>query len=205
MMKNLILLFSIITLISGISEEVSAQTKNSPTGGQLGQEHYWYDGTTKRSIRINPNRIADFTPTAASQVKASGILPNGKVISPRNGGARIWEVPAIVAKNGIIQPVTIPRGDFSQIFHDGNSAENRMRALPGGVIVYLDPSWGPHQVSGWANKNGFFILKKLEINPNVFLIKSPPGIDSLLLANVLVEGGEVKYAIPNWWTPVSKR
>ena len=80
-----------------------------------------------------------------------------------------------------------------------------MRALPGNVIVYLNPSWNAAAINDWLAKRKLQTVKKLDIGKNVYVIKSAPGLDALNLANELHSSGEVVSAMPDWWKEVSTR
>jgi hypothetical protein len=48
-------------------------------------------------------------------------------------------------------------------------------------------------------------VKKLEIGPNIYVIKTGPGLEALETANALYRSGEVKAAFPDWWQEVVPR
>jgi len=98
-----------------------------------------------------------------------------------------------------------PQGKYSVVFHDAPASTGRMRALPGNVIVYLDPQWGEAAVNSWLNIRKLEIVKKLEIGPNIYVIKTGPGLEALETANALARSGEVKAAFPDWWQEAATR
>jgi hypothetical protein len=49
------------------------------------------------------------------------------------------------------------------------------------------------------------MMKKLEIGPNIYVIKTAPGLEALETANTLYRSGEVKAAFPDWWEEVVTR
>jgi hypothetical protein len=98
-----------------------------------------------------------------------------------------------------------PQGNYSAVFHDGPASTGRMRALPGNIIVYLDPQWDEAAVNSWLNTRKLEIVKRLEIGPNIYVIKTGPGLEALETANVLARSGEVKAAFPDWWQEVATR
>jgi hypothetical protein len=49
------------------------------------------------------------------------------------------------------------------------------------------------------------IVKKLEIGPNIYVIKTGLGLEALATANALYRSGEVKAAFPDWWQEVVTR
>lgn len=74
-----------------------------------------------------------------------------------------------------------------------------MRALPGNVIVYLNPEWDRNKVAHWMETQGFEVANKLEIRSNAYVLKTGPGMEALQTANTLYESGEVVAAFPDWW------
>jgi hypothetical protein len=98
-----------------------------------------------------------------------------------------------------------PQGKFSPVLHEGPSSGSRMRALPGNIIVYLDPQWSQAEVNNWLQARQLEVVKKLEIGVNIYLIKTGPGLEALNAANALYRSGEVKAAFPDWWQEVSTR
>lgn len=92
-----------------------------------------------------------------------------------------------------------PHQIFSPVFRDGLGGGGRMRALPGNVIVTLNPNWSQAQIERWVTDHHLVMLRQMQNAPHVLLIKSEPGMSSLQVANELYESGEVVAASPNWW------
>jgi len=80
-----------------------------------------------------------------------------------------------------------------------------MRALPGNIIITLDPVWDAATVTAWLQKRNMEVVKKLEIGPNIYVIKTGPGLEALETANTLYQSGEVKAAFPDWWQEVQAK
>ncbi len=118
---------------------------------------------------------------------------------------RLWQLSDTV-ENAIRNLKSIhPQGKYSAVLHDGPSDTGRMRALPGNVIIYLDSQWNEAAVSNWLSAHRLEAVKKLEIGPNIYVIKTGPGMEALETANSLYLSGEVKAAFPDWWQEVSTR
>ena len=98
-----------------------------------------------------------------------------------------------------------PQGKYSAVLHDTPISTGRMRALPGNIIVYLNPQWDAAAISNWLGVHKLEIVKKLEIGPNIYLIKTGPGMEALTTANALYRSGEVKAAFPDWWQEITPR
>lgn len=54
-------------------------------------------------------------------------------------------------------------------------------------------------MKSWAGSRRLEIVQKLEIGPNVFVLKTGPGLEALETANALYRSGEVIAAFPDWW------
>lgn len=57
---------------------------------------------------------------------------------------------------------------------DGNE-----RALPGSVVVRLNPNWSNAQVQSWLADQGVKVVDRLPIGNNVLVLFSPPGLPAL--------------------------
>lgn len=78
-----------------------------------------------------------------------------------------------------------------------------MRALPGGVIVHLDPAWSSEEAESWLLSRN--LQPAREILPNAFLVPSEPGLAALELANRLRQEQGVVAAMPDWWQELAPR
>ena len=81
----------------------------------------------------------------------------------------------------------------------------RVRALPGNIIVYLNPTWNNEKITNWIDTHNLKIIKKIEIRPNAYLLKTETGLQALQIANTLYESGEVVAAFPDWWLESTTR
>jgi hypothetical protein len=119
---------------------------------------------------------------------------------------RMWKLAIVsaTASGDAIQSLQSrqPGGKYSPVFHDGSGSSASMRALPGNIIVYLNPAWDATAVAAWLQKKKLEAVKKLEIGPNIYVIKTGPGLEALDTANNLYKSGEVKAAFPDWWQEV---
>ncbi len=164
----------------------------------------WYDGSKKRKIKIIPDMVAEFSanhPAEKSVIKKEDA--NARVISSKHG-MHIWKISQQPMKKAVQRgqiPATL-KGKFSPLFKDSSG---RKRALPGNIIVYLDKSWDQEKVYSWAKSKNIEIIKCISAYLNAYLIKTPPGLESLNIANKLYGTPGVVSASPNWWKEVSMR
>jgi hypothetical protein len=174
----------------------------------LSEPYYWYDAHRKRTVWLSSGLVAEFKARPSSQSPLTKAYPRAKVYSAagiRGAGeifVRIWELErGVTAQHALIQLKSVSGQDtqYSPVFYDGPATTGQMRALPGNVIVYLDPAWNGSMVDQWIAGKGLQIVKQLDVGPNVFLLKTDAGLTALQLANNLYESGEVVAAFPDWW------
>lgn len=180
----------------------------STTSNTLTQAYVWYDGDRERKIWMNPQLVADFSQGAEklNTLQAGNAAATPLLTKQNQANMRLWKLGSASASaaSDAIQNLQArqPSGQYSPVFHDGSGSSAGMRALPGNIIVYLNPSWDTALVESWIKKRKLEIVKKLEIGPNIYVFKTGPGLEALDAANVIYKSGEVKAAFPDWWQDV---
>lgn len=174
---------------------------------QLAQSYVWYDGDREQKIWLNPQLVADFSQGAGKQTTLGANVAATPVQTRHpQAGVRMWKLGGVsaTASSAAIQSLQAsqPAGKYSPVFHDGASNSASMRALPGNIIVYLDPAWDASAVDAWLKSKKLEVVKKLEIGTNIFVLKTGPGLEALDTANALYKSGEVKAAFPDWWQEI---
>jgi len=157
-----------------------AQDKNAP------DSYIWYDGGKPKRVVVDSSLVAEFGNRA--ETDSAPVVKNGQV--------RVWRKDdAAVTKAGSEK--------LSPVLRDG--VGGRMRALPGNIIVRLDPNWSTAQVDAWLASQGLTKVGQLPMANNLLILSAPPGLASLELANRLQESGTVISAQPDWWQQVERR
>lgn len=194
------LLFSMAT-VAGPGGE------NSGPYETLTGSRYWYDGDLRRTVWVDADLSAEFTsPTADGHGDTAPGLDQPMPAPVRQAGIRFWKVGQATRPDEVaVRLSASPLRRFSPVFRDTPSGGGPMRALPGGVIVYLDPNLPPAEIDAWLIRYSPNVVRRLPIGPHVYLIDTPPGLESLETANRIHESGEVIAATPNWWTERSRR
>lgn len=149
--------------------------------------YVWYDGGKPREVQVDETLVAEFDNASGSS--ATPVL--------RSNGVRIWRRQDDAATRAVAT------GKTSPVFRDTEGGA--MRALPGNVIVRLEPAWNAGQVRDWLAAYGLTELRRLPIGGNVLVVASPPGLAALELANRLQLSGKVLSAQPEWWEQRSLR
>jgi hypothetical protein len=202
-----LLLATLVGLYPG--HAVAGAQKSQSKAVNLQEAYVWYDGQQERKIWMSPDLVAEFsigTGTAAKSAVKS-FYPDAVQVPKQRGAVRLWRLGSGVKPDAAIRSMSGANqmGKYSPVLHDSPTTVGRKRALPGNIIVYLDPAWSSETVNTWAAKRQLEIVKKLEIGPNIYLIKTGPGLDALNAANALYKSGDVVAAFPDWWVERTTR
>ena len=200
----LLLLFIATSLnVACATETKSTSSKSAP----LTQAYTWFDGDREQQVWLNPGVVAEFNPDpmGESSVKSANAAARVLPTKHKQSAVRLWQVDNAGGVATRSLKASHPQGKYSAVLHDGPSSSGRMRALPGNIIVYLDPQWDEAAIHNWLTKRKLEVVKKLEIGPNIYVIKTGPGLEALDTANALYRSGEVKAAFPDWWQEVTTR
>lgn len=169
----------------------------APTGKSaelVGAPYTWYEGDQPRQAWIDPALIAEFPDHTASGVQE--VAPSARELPSPERGIRLWALEQ--GAGGALRSLQSaqPEGRYSPVLRDPGG---RMRALPGNVLVYLDPALDSRQAQDWLSGQGLEVLRRLDFAPNAWLVRSEPGLAALELANRLRQAPTVEAATPEWW------
>ena len=183
----------------------SKKTMNKST--PLSQAYVWYDGDREQQVWLNPGIVAEFNPGPESKSRLKRAYSDARIAPTKHKQAviRLWQLDNTAETVIRSLKASHPAGKYSPVLHDGSTSAGRKRALPGNVIVYLNPQWDQVAVNNWLSSRKLEMVKKLEIGPNIYVIKTGPGLEALETANALYRSGEVTAAFPDWWQEVATR
>ena len=198
-----VLLSAILSNAACAMEPKTAMNKST----SLTQAYVWYDGDREQQVWLNPQVVAEFNPSPQGERAVQGVSSSAKIVSTQHqqAGVRFWRLENTTATATRSISANHPQGKYSAVMHDAPTSTGRMRALPGNIIVYLNPQWDATEVKNWLDTRKLTVVKKLEIGPNIYVIKTGPGMEALTTANTLYRSGEVKAAFPDWWQEVAPR
>jgi hypothetical protein len=204
--KVLVVMFAGALSLNAAAAVTSKQAAGK-SGPQFSQSYTWYDGNREQTVWLNPQAVAEFNPGKFSTREAKRADDAAQLLPMKRTqrGVRMWKMDNIGGKAVSSLATSNPTGKYSPVFHDGTSSSDRMRALPGNIIVYLNPTWDAATANNWIKSRNLEVVEKLEMGPNIYVIKTAPGLAALTTANEIYLSGEVAAAFPNWWEEVSTR
>ena len=147
-----------------------------------GRKYTWQDGDSTRQVWLEPNLVvksdAPVGPLQDAVVEVEGVTGARSEAAGAAGG---W--PVFRSRSGSLM------------------------ALPGGVLLVLDPEWDEAQTDAFFSRNGIkrSRVSELDYLPNGFYVETEPGFPSLDLANELAAQDGVELSSPNWWREGSTR
>ena len=177
---------------------LAATPPNKPTPSRI---YTWHDGSEIRKVRMLPGLVAEFGGESPLRSRLKEEVAGAKLQSSPSHRVRIWKIPSDEVQptvRRLTSPPTLSES-YSPVFRDTTLGAGRLRALPGNVLVTLNSHWTKNQVDAWINRHNLSVVKILSGMPNVILVYTPPGMESLQLANKLYQSGEVEGASPDWW------
>lgn len=203
-----------IMLLAGIFNLNAAQAMGSKSTDisnseelTVQQPYVWYDGDRERTVWLNPQLVVEFNPSEESRSAFKTANSSAEEIPFKQGSIRLWKLSENVTAKTAMQSLNSSHANsrYSPVLQDGPSSSGRMRALPGNIIIHLDPSWQQPAVDIWLEKNKLEVVRKLNIGANIFVIKTDAGLASLEIANSFHQTDGVVAAYPDWWTEVATR
>lgn len=195
-LKSLVLFFTVVT-----SACVPRATFSQDIG-VIGM--YFYDGNKKIILELEPGVVAEFgNPISASDRSIKSEIQkvdNSAQLIKSHGHTNLWKTTN--KDLGVSKSLNTPgRVIYSPVFKTVKGSS--LLALPGNIIVELDPSMNQKQAEAFFGSKGLRILRKLEsVGGNLYEVETPGGAASLNLANSLYGQPGVISSTPNWWREV---
>lgn len=167
---------------------------------------YYYDGSQKIILEIEPGLIAEFGNPQANPGRQSKSLiqkseSTAELVRSR-GQVNFWKTQnkdgSVAFSKSLLQTDSIA---YSPVFKTVKGSS--LLALPGNIIVELDSSMNQKQAEAFFGSKGLRIFRKLDLaGRNYFEVETPAGAASLNLANSLYGQSGVISSTPNWWREV---
>ena len=149
-------------------------------GASEGTVYTWYDGDEERRVVLQPSH------------EPLGTAPDQAEAALRDDG-----LPGKQELDSATRPQSAI-GDEQPVFRSESGGE--LMALPGGIILALDPQLDEAAVAKFFSDNGISRDRATEIDylDNGFFVETEPGLPSLELANSLAGLEGVILSTPNW-------
>jgi hypothetical protein len=80
-----------------------------------------------------------------------------------------------------------------------------MLALPGGAVATFPAGWERARIDTWLAARGLRVESTVVAEANMHLVATPPGLESVRIANELHESGELVACTPNLWREARTR
>lgn len=165
---------------------------------------YYKEGNKKISLEVEEGLLMEFEIRPGSSLSRSPLknAQPGASLVREQGSGRLWKTSekglgSVAVAKSLNSSAS---GKFSPVFRQSGGAQ--LLALPGNIIVQLDPTFTDSEAEDFFAKQGLRIERKLEIGKNFFEIQTPSGVSSLNIANSISEKPGVLSSSPNWWREV---
>ena len=158
-----------------------ATEPGGPTAASVRAVYAWQDGDTTRRVALQPE---------LALVASTDVVPGDVVV-------------AELGRASVVRPEAGHARDTGPVFRP--AAGGALMALPGGVLVVLDPAWDAARIASFFAENGVAQTRTspLGLLPNGYRISTEPGFAALHLANALAGQDGVVLASPNWWREIA--
>ena len=155
-----------------------------------GKKYIWQDGEYTISLWEAENLVMERTDADEQSEQSSAIAPEDVIAV--NDNLRVVKKQSWHQLGDDVFPVLV-------------TANGEWKALPGGVLVVLDPEMRQANIDAFFAKMELTQISKMDFTKNAYLIETEPGIIVLELSNKLAGMEEVKLSSPNWWSPAELR
>ena len=195
-MKPLVAILALFLVTAGVTLGHRAFAQGSPPGPVV---YTWVEDGKQRQVWLDPNLIAEFGPTGGQEGPGAGVR-EAKGLSGSGPAVRFWELEEQMTQETAMTMLRTanPVGRFSPVFHFQPSGVAKM-ALPGNVILFLNPGWDSDHVTEWVAEHGVQVVSALTFGKNILLVASPSGLETLAVADGLRQLEGVVQSVPNWW------
>jgi len=169
---------------------------------------YYYEGNQRIELKIQDGVLAEFGahPDSATSPDKSAVRNadrNASLIKNK-GSINLWRTYASGGAIGVSKSLNqSSNGKYSPVFQTSYGSN---LALPGNIIVELEPNFSEKQAEAFFGSKGLRIHKKLELDGrNIYEVETPAGAASLNIANSLHGQTGVISSTPNWWRDVTAK
>jgi len=181
------------------SEARPVGDKNNRAAQDLVERIEYYDGADKRTLWLSNDLVAEVAPSESG--RAAVLARDAQAAErPQNSrGVRVWRVRAQDGVDALARNLTREQVKFAPVVHESASSAAPMLALPGGAVATFPAGWDRARIDTWLAARGLRVESTVVAEANMHLVATPPGLESVRIANELYESGELIACSPNLW------
>ena len=172
------------------------------------QEIYWYEGATRKQAWLAQDEFALFPAKPAQSRETAAML-----IDDIEAGATILDSSRFLIharaprRMSLTQIKDMLRSAersaltkrAAPVYYGSRDRDTYSRLIPTGeIIVRFDPSLNGVQIAALEKEYGLGRIKTFPFAPGTYLYSADAALESVSLANQLVETESVIFAYPNW-------
>lgn len=187
------------------SEARPVGDKNNRAAADLAERVEYYDGADKRSLWLSSDLVAELAPSEPG--RAAVLARDAQAVErPQSSrGVRVWRVRAQDGVDALARTLTREQMKFAPVVHESASSAAPMLALPGGAVATFPAGWERARIDTWLAARGLRVESTVVAEANMHLVATPPGLESVRIANELYESGELVACTPNLWREARTR
>jgi len=165
----------------------------------------YYDGDVKRKLWVSDDVLVELAPSEDGKREVLASDAAAEDLRDPQRGVRVWRVRAPQGVDGFARNLTRDALRFSPALHESASSATPICALPGGVVATFKPDWDRARIDAWVAGRNMKIAEEIAPSANMFLLATPPGLESVEVANRLQQTGELVGCTPNLWRQATTR
>ncbi|MFT4103408.1 MAG: hypothetical protein QM674_20735 [Burkholderiaceae bacterium] len=164
---------------------------------------YWYDGSVRRELWIDPQTRAIVPAPAASGAEAATGASAASAPAKADKRPAGATGPAPAAPNLVQRKGGQPASDGGSTASTASTTATPIdSALSGGIVVTLREPLPDAQARAFLQARGLAPRREIGKGSGAWLVDSPAGLETLERANRLYESGAFAGAQPNWHRPL---
>lgn len=183
---------------AGVENQTEAMAENVSQ-----QSMRYFDGRRWRTVWVNPQELAEFAVDDDNSLLRS-VSPGAKLVQ-QGRKFRIWKIDQAISTASATKRSlsSTDSSRFAPVFQLSASGGSRM-VLSGNVIVRFKQDMDQQELLAWSQQYSLQQMQKMSI-PATYLFYAGQGVVALEKAELIQQGGEVLFAVPEWWRQAYKR
>mgnify|MGYP007077387629 CR=1 FL=1 len=197
--------------MSGVSPAVLAGPEQASAPQAQAETRRYFDGQRWRQVWVSASEIAELSPRPEAAARLRALAPGAETVH-QGVQVRLWRIddatdasPAASTVSRALNtvPATAEGSRFVPVFHLSPRGGAPLVAV-GNIILRFPLQGAPQDPVLWGEARGLRLVKALGL-AHSYLFHVADGADVLSKAEQLQLGGEVVYALPEWWRKAQRR